>query len=91
MADSTFSVRLPDALKSEVDSYAAMTHRSRSFIVKEAIAAYMKDRTAYLEQLNAAVASIDTDETYDFEGVSTWTKSWGTKDEKPLSDVKPSV
>ena len=88
MADSTFSVRLPDALKEEVDSYASMTKRSRSFIVKEAIAAYMKDRSAYLEQLNAAVESIDTDPTYDFDAVSKWTKNCGTEAETPLADTK---
>ena len=87
MADSTFSVRLPEQLKKDVDSYASMTKRSRSFIVKEAIAAYMAERAAYLSELNEAVASIDTEPTYDFDRVSKWTKTWGTKGKQPLTDV----
>jgi len=87
MPDKTFSVRLPEQLKNDVDSYAAMTKRSRSFIVKEAIAAYMEERAAYLSELNEAVASIDTHPTYDFDRVSKWTKTWGTKNEQSLSDV----
>lgn len=40
----TFSVRLPDDLKTEVDRLAASTRRSRSFIIKEAVIAYMCER-----------------------------------------------
>ena len=87
MPDTTFSVRLPEQLKNDVDSYASMTKRSRSFIVKEAIAAYMEERAAYLNELNEAVASIDTHPTYDFDKVTSWTKTWGTEAEKSLSDV----
>jgi len=72
-------------VKNDVDSYASMTKRSRSFIVKEAIAAYMGERVAYLSELYEAVASIDTHPTYDFNKVTNWTKTWGTKDEKSLS------
>ncbi len=86
MPDTTFSVRLPEQLKNDVDSYASMTKRSRSFIVKEAIAAYMEERAAYLAELNEAVASIDTHPTYDFDKVTNWIKTWGTEAEKSLSE-----
>ncbi len=90
MPDTTFSVRLPEQLKNDVDSYASMTKRSRSFIVKEAIAAYMSERSAYLAELNEAVESIDTRPTHDFEAVQKWTSTWGTDAEKPLSQSKLS-
>ena len=90
MPHATFSVRLPEQLKKDVDTYASMTKRSRSFIVKEAIAAYMAERSAYLAELNEAVEAIDARPTHDFEAVQNWTKTWGTKDEKPLSDSKLS-
>jgi len=47
----------------------------------------MEERAAYLSELNEAVASIDTDPTYDFDTVTNWTKTWGTKAEKSLSEV----
>jgi len=72
MPDTTFSVRLPEQLKNDVDSYASMTKRSRSFIVKA--------------ELNEAVASIDTHPTYDFDKVTNWIKTWGTEAEKSLSE-----
>ena len=35
----------------------------------------MKSKT-YLQELNEAVASIDTQPTYDFSAVSEWVKIW---------------
>ena len=45
----TFSVRLPDGLKAEVESLARQYKRSRSFIIKEAVEAYVEDRREYLK------------------------------------------
>lgn len=87
MPNSTFSVRLPNDLKRDIDAYASETQRSRSFIVKEAIAAYLGERSEYLKQLNAAVDSIETQPTYDFDSVKSWTKTWGTDAEKPLHEI----
>ena len=58
MADSagTFSVRLPDDLRREVDDFAKATKRSRSFVVKEAVAAYMEEQKAYLAAIDEALA-----------------------------------
>ena len=55
----TFSVRLPDGLKAEVDALAKLTKRSRSFIVKEAVAAYMEDRRDYLQAVDEALVEAD--------------------------------
>ena len=38
----TFSVRLPNDIKHQVDELARLTKRSRSFIVKEAVDSYMR-------------------------------------------------
>ena len=50
------SVRLEDDNKKNVDRFAKMTKRSRSFVINEAIAAYLEDRIQYLDELNEAVA-----------------------------------
>ena len=87
----TFSVRLPDSLRDDVDALAELTKRSRSYIVKEAVALYMKDRTAYLRDLNEAVADADSGFGHSGEQVFDWMKTWGTEDEAspPAPDLEP--
>jgi predicted transcriptional regulator len=41
----TFSIRLPQDIRFQVDHLAKVTKRSRSFIIKEAVQNYMRDRT----------------------------------------------
>ena len=53
-------------------------------IINEAVEQYLKDRIAYLEDLDRAVASIDTHPTYTADEVFGWMSTWGTEDEKPL-------
>jgi predicted transcriptional regulator len=85
MTDSsgTFSVRLPDGLRREVDDLAKATKRSRSFVVKEAVAAFMEERRAYLAAIDEALAEADKGVFISGEAVSRWLASWGTPDELP--------
>jgi len=50
------SVRLEDHNRTNVDRFAKMTKRSRSFIINEAVEAYLQDQIQHLEDLNEAVA-----------------------------------
>ena len=84
MATATFSVRIPEKLKDEVEQFASLTQRSRSYIVKEAVETYMEDRLAYLRELNEAIESIDTQPTYTAENVFSWARAWGTDKETNL-------
>ena len=87
------SIRLEDANRENIDRFAKLTKRSRSFIVNEALEAYLVDRMAYVEDLNAAVASIDTEPSYSAEQVHTWMRAWGTEDEasarKAMTPIHP--
>ena len=47
----TFSIRLSDALKQEVDEIARLSRRSRSFVINEAVSAYVSGRADHLRQL----------------------------------------
>jgi predicted transcriptional regulator len=87
----TFSVRLPDELRSEVDSLAVLTKRSRSFIVKEAVAAYVEDRRDYLKAIDEAVQEADKGIFVSGEAAFKWLDSIGTADEKPVpqADILP--
>ena len=75
------SIRLEDKNRENIDRFAKMTKRSRSFIVNEALEVYLVDRMAYVEELNAAIASIDTEPSYSNDQVHTWMRAWGTEDE----------
>ena len=88
----TFSVRLPDDVREQVDHLAKMTKRSRSFIVKEAVETYVRDRAAYIKELDEAVASAESGVGHSFEQVSKWMQSWGTEDELPTPepDIRPA-
>lgn len=58
MAD-TFSVRLPDDLRAEVDRLAESQKRSRAYIIKEAVEAYVAEQHAYHEAIKAALSEAD--------------------------------
>lgn len=83
MSDTTFSVRLPDELRQEVDELAKATKRSRSFIVKEAVETYMADQRAYLAAIDEALAEADKGVFISGEAVERWLMSWGTENELP--------
>lgn len=82
-----FSIRLADDVKSDIDRLAAITNRSRSYVINEAARHYTTQRLAYLQELDDAVASIDTQPTYSAQNVVAWMETWGTTEEKPLSEA----
>jgi predicted transcriptional regulator len=83
---ATFSVRLPDDLRAEVDQFAKATRRSRSFVVKEAVEAYMAERKAYLEAIDEAIKEADEGIFISGEAVDAWLASWGTDQELPVPE-----
>jgi predicted transcriptional regulator len=87
----TFSVRLPDGLRREVDDYAKATKRSRSFVVKEAVAAYMEEQKAYLAAIEEGEREADLGVFVSGEAVKRWLLSWGTDNElpRPEPDIFP--
>ncbi len=88
-SDATFSVRLPEELRREVDEFAKATKRSRSFVVKEAVEAYMDDRRAYLEAIDEAIKEADKGVFISGEAVDRWLASWGT--DNPLPMPEPDI
>jgi predicted transcriptional regulator len=85
----TFSIRLPDVTRKNVEKLAAMTQRSRSFIINEAVEAYVKDRLAYVSDLDKAIASADTGVGHSGAQIFDWMQSWGQADE--LQSPKPDL
>ncbi|MGE0280314.1 MAG: CopG family ribbon-helix-helix protein [Rhizobiaceae bacterium] len=90
-ANATFSVRLPDDLRREVDQLARATKRSRAFLVKEAVATYMADQRAYLEAIEEGEREADEGVFVSGDAVIRWLQSWGTDNElpRPEPDIFP--
>ncbi len=84
-ANPATTVRFSEKTLVDMDRFAKLTKRSRSFIINEAVESYLEDRIAYLADLDAAVASIEAQPTFSAESVFGWMKTWGTKDETSLA------
>jgi predicted transcriptional regulator len=82
----TFSVRLSEDIRRQVDQLARLTKRSRSFIVQEAVESYVRDHAAYLGELDAAVASAESGVGHSGEQIFTWMRSWGSARELPAPE-----
>lgn len=85
----TFSVRLPDDVRHQVDEIARATKRSRSFIIKEAVALYVRDRADYARELDEAIKSARVGVGHSAEQVFEWMEAWRAGDKPPLP--KPDV
>jgi predicted transcriptional regulator len=87
----TFSVRLPDGVRNQVDEIARVTKRSRSFIINEAVALYVRDRAEYARELDEAVQSAKSGIGHSAEQVFGWMDSWAAGNKRPLPspDVFP--
>ena len=87
----TFSVRLPDDVKHQLDTVARLSKRSRSFIVNEAVASYLRDRADYIRELDEAVKSIESGVGHSSDQIFAWLNSWGTENElpSPEPDIRP--
>ncbi|MBN9242924.1 MAG: CopG family ribbon-helix-helix protein [Mesorhizobium sp.] len=84
MSDTTFSIRIPDDLRREVDALAKANKRSRSFLVKEALQAYVDEQKAYRDAIKEAIREADeTGEFISWGATQHWLKSWGTDNELP--------
>ena len=87
----TFSLRLPDDVRRQVDEIARETARSRADVIKDAVVAYVRDQADYLRDLDAAVESAEGGVGHSAEQIFGWMRSWGTPVERPspTPDIRP--
>jgi predicted transcriptional regulator len=92
MSDDTsmLSIRLPNDLRDEIDRVARQQHRSRSFVVKEAINAYVEEQRAYYAAIDEALAEVDQGKVIDGGSVASWLQSWGSQAESATPESEPS-
>jgi predicted transcriptional regulator len=59
LKDGQVSLRLPNALKDRMETYAQLTGRTKSHVAMEALSDYLDWRIPQIEDLKAAVAAAD--------------------------------
>lgn len=86
------TIRLSEETRSQVDKFAKLTRRSRSFVIQEAVETYIHDRLQYLEELASAVDDAKSGYGHSQKQVNAWLDSWGTDSELPTPspDLTPS-
>jgi len=83
MAD-TFSVRLPDDLRAEVDRLAESQKRSRAFIIKEAVEAYVSEQQSYQQAVQDALNEADKGIFISGDRVFAWLDQLGIDPTAPV-------
>jgi predicted transcriptional regulator len=76
------TAHLPVELADKVDELAGRLERSKGWIVKQALAAWIDDEEERHRLTLEALASVDAGRVVSHERVQAWAKSLGTK--KPL-------
>ena len=85
MAD-TFSIRLPDNLRAEIDKIAESTQRSRAFIIKEAVEAYVDEHNALLTAIDEALVEADKGVFISGEKIFDWLDELRTNPNAPAPE-----
>lgn len=81
----TVTVELPIKIKQKLEALARSTNRSQSWLITQAIAAYVTEQSEQIQQIEAAIQLADSDRAtwVESETVEAWLNSWGTDTEKP--------
>ena len=80
-------VRLDEQLESRLNALAAKTHRSKSFLAKEALIRYIEEEERKQRENELTMARWQeyqkTGEIVNNEAMMDWLDSWGSDEEKP--------
>jgi RHH-type transcriptional regulator, rel operon repressor / antitoxin RelB len=80
------SVRLPVDVRQKVDEIARRTRRSRSFIINEAVASYVRAQSDYAGEIAEAVRSAETGVGHSKEQVFAWLDSWANGEKRSIPE-----
>lgn len=85
------TIRLSDETRAQVDKFAKLTRRSRSFVIQEAVENYLKDRIEYIEGIEQALNEVKSGYGHSHAQVKAWVKTLGTENEMPIPepDITP--
>ena len=77
----TLSIRIDANTKRRLDALSKRSKRSKSFLVAEAIAAYVEAEEWQLGEIHAGIAELESGQEVSHEKVVKWLRSWGTAGE----------
>ena len=82
MATKVLTAHIPLPLAKKVDQLAARLERSRGWIVKQALAAWIEQEAERSRLTREALTDVDRGNVIDHQAVQAWADSLGTR--KPL-------
>ena len=85
------TVRLQTDIEQQLDAIAARLHRSKGWVINQALAEYIQKQQLEQErwsQTLEAMESATQGKVVDASEVHDWLKSWGTASEKGAPDPK---
>ena len=91
MPSTPYSVRLDSDLESRLKAEAARLQRPASWVLHQALRAYLDDKDAERRHLEALVAEADRGTFVSSEAMGRWVESWEAAEElpPPEPDVLP--
>ncbi len=83
MDSKVLTAHVPRQLAEKVDEYAARLERSRGWIVKQALTAWVAQEEERSRLTHEALADVDAGQVIDHQAVQAWAES--LDDEEPLA------
>ena len=74
---TTMTIHLDDDLKARLDQLADATHRSKSFLVTEALRDFVEVNEWQTQEIKTAITEADNSEFASEEAVKNTFKKWG--------------
>ena len=92
MRSTPFSVRLDADVKGRLEAEAARLDRPASWVLHQALVAYLDDKDAERRHLEALAAEADRGTFVSSAAMGRWIDSWDTAEElpPPEPDIVPS-
>ena len=84
--NNVLSIRLPEAVKDQLDLLAKHTNRSKSNLAAEAISQFVDVNAWQVTGIEESLKAADRGEYVPHDAVENWIESWGSK--APLAKPK---
>jgi predicted transcriptional regulator len=81
---TTLSVRIDIETRKQLDALAKRARRSKSFLAKEAIEAFVDAESWQLDEIEAGLRDLDGGRSVRHKDVAAWLRSWGRKRERKM-------
>ncbi|MDP6429620.1 MAG: CopG family ribbon-helix-helix protein [Rhodospirillales bacterium] len=75
---TSLSFRVSPEKAEELDHLAEALDRKRSWVLEQALDAYLKEQAWQIADIKAGLAELDRGETVSHEKMKAWLESWGT-------------